>query len=44
MQFLGMTANPIDNQIIVKYRAALLREVASAMELPVDNGALRRRC
>ena len=38
MQFLGMTANPIDSQIITsKYRAALLREVASAMELPVDD-------
>lgn len=37
MQFLTMTANPIDAQIITaKYRAALLREVASAMELPVD--------
>jgi hypothetical protein len=36
-QFLGMTANPIDMAIIgTKGRAALLREVASAMELPVD--------
>ncbi|MBX3603195.1 MAG: hypothetical protein KF863_21450 [Rubrivivax sp.] len=36
-QFLGMTANPIDMEIIgTKGRAALLREVASAMELPVD--------
>lgn len=36
-QFLAMTANPIDMEIIgVKGRAALLREVASAMELPVD--------
>jgi hypothetical protein len=36
-QFLGMTANPIDMQIIgMKGRAALLRETASAMELPVD--------
>jgi hypothetical protein len=36
-QFLAMTANPIDMQIIgIKGRAALLREVASAMELPVD--------
>lgn len=36
-QFLGMTANPIDMAIIGnKGRAALLREVASAMELPVD--------
>lgn len=37
-QFLGMTANPIDMEIIgIKGRAALLREVASAMELPVDD-------
>jgi hypothetical protein len=37
IQFLGMTANPIDAQIITaKYRAALLRETAAAMELPVD--------
>lgn len=36
-QFLAMTANPIDMAIIGnKGRAALLREVASAMELPVD--------
>lgn len=36
-QFLGMTGNPIDMQIIgIKGRAALLRETASAMELPVD--------
>jgi hypothetical protein len=36
-QFLGMTGNPIDMQIIgLKGRAALLRETASAMELPVD--------
>jgi len=36
-QFLAMTANPIDMEIIgVNGRAALLREVASAMELPVD--------
>lgn len=36
-QFLGMTANPIDMQIIGrKGRAALLRETAAAMELPVD--------
>jgi hypothetical protein len=35
--FLGMTANPIDAAIIGgKYRAALLREVAGAMELDVD--------
>ena len=38
MQFLQLTANPIDMQIIgEKGRAALLREVASAMELPVDD-------
>jgi hypothetical protein len=38
IQFLGMTANPIDAQIITaKYRAALLRETAAAMELPVDD-------
>lgn len=37
-QFLGLTANPIDMEIIGKKgRAALLREVASAMELPVDD-------
>jgi hypothetical protein len=37
-QFLGMTGNPIDMQIIgLKGRAALLRETASAMELPVDD-------
>jgi hypothetical protein len=37
IQFLGMTANPIDAAIITpKYRAALLRETAAAMELPVD--------
>jgi hypothetical protein len=37
IQFLTMTANPIDSQIITsKYRAALLRETAAAMELPVD--------
>ena len=36
-QFLTATANPIDIEIIGKKgRAALLREVASAMELPVD--------
>lgn len=36
-QFLGMTANPIDGAIVRgKYRAALLREVAASMELPVD--------
>jgi uncharacterized protein YeaO (DUF488 family) len=38
IQFLQMTANPIDSQIITpKYRAALLRETALAMELPVDD-------
>ncbi len=38
MQFLQLTANPIDLEIIgAKGRAALLREVASAMELPVDD-------
>ena len=38
IQFLGMTANPIDAQIITtKYRAELLRETAAAMELPVDD-------
>lgn len=37
MQFLGMTANPIDMQIIgMKGRASLLRETAAAMELPED--------
>lgn len=37
IQFLTMTANPIDAAIITpKYRAALLRETAAAMELPVD--------
>ena len=37
IQFLTMTANPIDAQIITqKYRAALLRETAASMELPVD--------
>lgn len=37
LEFLQMTANPIDAQIITaKYRAALLRETAAAMELPVD--------
>ncbi len=36
-QFLAATANPIDMEIIgIKGRASLLREVASAMELPVD--------
>lgn len=38
MQFMQMTANPIDMQIIgVKGRAELLRETAAAMELPVDD-------
>ena len=38
IQFLTMTANPIDSQIITsKYRAALLRETAASMELPVDD-------
>ena len=38
IQFLTMTANPIDSAIITqKYRAALLRETAAAMELPVDD-------
>lgn len=37
MQFLQMTANPIDAPIIGPvHRAALLREVAMALELPVD--------
>lgn len=37
IQFLGMTANPVDAQILgAKYRANLLRETAAAMELPVD--------
>lgn len=37
-QFMGMTANPIDMAIIgQKGRAALLRETASALELPVDD-------
>lgn len=37
MQFLTMTANPIDQQLVGgKYRLALLRETAAAMELPVD--------
>lgn len=36
-QFLGMTANPIDMEIIgVRGRATVLRETAAAMELPVD--------
>jgi hypothetical protein len=37
MQFLGMTANPIDMAIIGnKGRASLLRETAASMELPDD--------
>lgn len=37
LQFLQLTANPIDAPIIgAKHRAALLRETAAAMELPVD--------
>lgn len=38
MQFLGMTANPIDMQIIgAKGRAAVLHEVATSMELDADS-------
>lgn len=38
VQFLGMTANPIDAAIIKgKHRAALLREVAESMELSVND-------
>jgi hypothetical protein len=37
LQFLTMTANPIDAPLVGgKYRLALLRETAAAMELPVD--------
>lgn len=37
LQFLTMTANPIDSQLIGgKYRLALLRQTAASMELPVD--------
>jgi hypothetical protein len=37
IQFLGMTANPIDMGIIgLKGRAAVLREVATSMELDTD--------
>jgi hypothetical protein len=37
MQFLTMTANPIDSQIVTaKYRAVLLRETAKALELPEE--------
>ncbi len=36
-QFLAMTANPIDSQVVgVKQRAALLRATAESLELPVD--------
>jgi hypothetical protein len=38
MQFIGMTGNPVDMQIIgLEGRASLLRETAAAMELPVDD-------
>lgn len=38
IQFLGMTANPVDAQIIgAKYRAALLRETAATLQLPIDD-------
>lgn len=37
LQFLQLTANPIDAPLVGgKYRLALLRETAAAMELPVD--------
>lgn len=37
MQFLGMTGNPIDMQIIgMRGRAVILRETAAAMELPAE--------
>lgn len=37
LQFLQMTANPIDAPLVGgKHRLALLRETAAAMELPVD--------
>ena len=37
LEFLQLTANPIDAQIITaKHRAVLLRETAAAMELPAD--------
>jgi hypothetical protein len=37
LQFLQLTANPIDAPIIgPKHRAALLREVAQSLDLPVD--------
>lgn len=38
IQFLGLTGNPIDSELIGgKYRLALLRETAAALELPVDD-------
>ena len=38
IQFLGMTANPVDAQIIgAKYRAALLRETAATLQLPIED-------
>jgi hypothetical protein len=38
LQFLTLTANPIDAPIIgPKHRAALLRETAAAMDLPVND-------
>lgn len=37
LQFLQVTANPIDAQLVGgKYRLALLRDVATSMDLPVD--------
>jgi hypothetical protein len=37
LQFLQMTANPIDAQIITaKFRAVILRETAAALELPAE--------
>jgi len=37
IQFLGMTANPIDAQLVGgRYRLALLRETAASLDLPVD--------
>jgi len=37
LQFLQLTANPIDAQIITaKYRAVILRETAAALELPAE--------
>jgi hypothetical protein len=38
LQFMQLTANPIDAPIIgAKHRAALLREVALSLDLPVDD-------